>query len=353
MPLWATEKEGWFVWIFPCGTSLQRAQPLVFGWEGELYLKTRSRHGAATLVTASAVAHPLRRLCVFRDLIEHLIRLNARRGRQLLEMELARRSAANCTDPLRYVVDHLAPSFCERDWNEAYQEDVGTESGRAVQVDLSVEMAAVTEAIPAPTFSVPSLWLYGRVWALRPRTVVPTAMYVRLGDGEALGLTGEYTLASAVESQWRTTVETFVAAAAARLAARERPGEVSLALHSAREAIARNGYWQCGDLLFLPGNPPRLGYVLPTHHNRVLGCQSDHDLAMTSALHMPPSISLLSAFRRSAAGEWLPFHAPHGLCFGSGPPTVSPVSPGLALAAYLRWAALRIAANGKFHALDG
>jgi hypothetical protein len=108
---------------------------------------------------------------------------------------------------------------------------------------------------------------------------------------------------------------------------------------------------QDGDLLFLPGNPPRVGHLLPSHYNHVLGRQSHRDLAMTAPLVLPPQVVSPRVYKRTSE-RWEPMHLPHGLCLGGDPPRDRPNSPGLTLAAYLRWAAVRIATNGRFNAND-
>lgn len=334
---------------YPCGSSLQQAQPLVLKDE-EVFVKTRRRRGVAALVTALGVAHPLRRLCSFKTLIEHSRRLNGPSVRHLLKTEFHRQSAAGCTDALRYVVDHLAPSFSERDWNESYQEIAGLHSQSVPPVDLAAEIAGIAEAIPGPDLPSPTLWLLGRAWVLEANPEATSSLHVRWGNGVILGLTGAYALASTLARQWENAVQGFVARSAAQLADDIQNVPTGSALQKAREELSRTGFWQSADLLFLPG--PRLGYILRPHYNRILQRESIRDLAMTAPLELPPRISFPSIYLRSAGGRWAPFQPPHGLCLGGDPPSVRPADPGLALAAYLRWAALRVAANGKFHASD-
>jgi hypothetical protein len=57
-------------------------------------------------------------------------------------------------------------------------------------------------------------------------------------------------------------------------------------------------------------------------------------------------------YLRDAAGRWRPFRLPHGLCLGGGMPTSWPSDPGLALVAYLRAVANRVASAGRFHEAD-
>ena len=53
------------------------------------------------------------------------------------------------------------------------------------------------------------------------------------------------------------------------------------------------------------------------------------------------------------ARGWERYRPPNGLCLGGSAPVARPESPGVALAAYLRWAAQRVASNGRFHSSDG
>jgi hypothetical protein len=92
--------------------------------------------------------------------------------------------------------------------------------------------------------------------------------------------------------------------------------------------------------------------VLPTHYNHTLHRDSCGDLAIAAPLNLRPRLSSLRVFIRSTGANWQPFDPPNGLCLGRDPLDELPDSPGLALVGYLRWAAVRLAANGKFHAND-
>ncbi len=342
------------MFTFPFDATLQRLEPL-FVRDGEIFVKTRQDHGEATLVTAQGVAHPLRRLCTARTWQQHMLRLNRPLLREQLAQERAQRSPSGETGALRYFVEYLAPSFQARDWDEGYRDEAAPASAPTQAApepgDWAAEIAALVENVPLPEVPSPSFWLFGRVWGLAARATAPTALHVRFGQ-EILGLTGDYVLAQKLETQWKQRCQALVATLAQRLVDRAQTGPVPPHLQQALDEIARCGAYEHGDLLFLSGRPPRLGHVLPSHYNRILGRQTNRDLAVVALLQLPPSISHPTVYQRNCAGRWEPCPLPNGLCLGGGPPEDRPTTPGLALAAYLRWAALRIAANGKFHASD-
>jgi hypothetical protein len=333
---------------FTLGTLAQRLQPLVF-LGNEVYAMTRLESASAALVTALGVEHALRPLGSLDTLREHHLRINAPGARQLLQIELARVGAARCSDPLRYFVEYLGPVFRERDCKEDELLDPGSDEHEPT-VGVAGELSLPSDQIPAPVSPSPSLWLLGRVWMLRPMPPQGGRMYVRWGGG-TLGLSGDYVLASTLQTEWRKEIAVFVAESARRLAEGLRGSEKSAALGKAREFITRNGCLEMGDLLYIPGNPPYVGHVLPPHYNRVLGRRSHRDLAVAAPLVLPPRVAGPYVYRRRAAA-WEPFALPHGLCLGPAPPAGWPDCPGLALAAYLRWAAIRLAMNGRFHSSD-
>jgi hypothetical protein len=167
-----------------------------------------------------------------------------------------------------------------------------------------------------------------------------------------LGPTGETISVGQVDRRWREAVSGFVTQAADRLIDAGVDLAPGAAVAAARQEIARTNCLQRGDLIFLAGSPSRVGHVLPPHYNRVLGRQSHRDLAMMVALTRPPRIESPEVFVCDGQGRWRPFHLPHGLCLGGSPPDIRPETPGLALLAFLRWSACRIASNGAFHAND-
>lgn len=333
---------------FPYGQAMQRLQPLVLVGE-DVYVKTRQERGGATLVTALGVEHPLRRLCSARTLVEHHQRLNWRACRELLHAACARQNASACTDPLGYFLTYLVPAFVARDWTES-RLSVAPVSG-VMPPDVSAAMEELARHCPFPPVPCPSLWVLGRVWYLAATAPRPGCVHVQY-DGTTLGLTGEFMAVKALESTWYEHMHGFVVEAAAPLLQRGKPQSDVVTLRSAQHEVARAGVLQCSDLLFIAGTPPRLGYVLPPHYNRSLHRQSNNDLAMAAPLTLPPTIGGLEAYQRDAAGRWGPARLPHGLCLGPAPVSRMQDAPGLALAAYLRWAAWRVASNSRFHELD-
>jgi hypothetical protein len=334
---------------YPFDLPFQHHQPLVF-LGGDVFTRTRGPAGPAELVTALGVVHPLRRLGPAMTLVRHHLSRSRDEARRLVQAELAARQPGGM-DALRYFVEYLVPAFAERDRGEEPPPDALTVR-EARPADLYAEVDACLDGLPAPDLPAPALWLCGRVWPLRAMPPGEGRLWVRWGEAP-LGLTDEYRPVSTLRDEWHQAVRRFVSRAAARVAERCRRGGRLPAPEAAREEVARSGCVQRGDLLFLPGEPPWLGHVIPPHYNRVLGGPSRRDLAITAPLELPPKLYLLAVYRRNPAGRWEPFAPPHGLCLGPGPPAVRPESPGLALAAYLRWAAVRIAANGQFHVSDG
>jgi hypothetical protein len=176
-------------------------------------------------------------------------------------------------------------------------------------------------------------------------------MHVRRGQ-TCLGLTGEQSPVSVLEAEWRRDVQRHLAEGAERIVEQARRHQPAADRGPAADELARNGFVRRGDLVLFDGRPPLLGYVLPTHYNHVLGRQSRGDLALAAPLQLPPQLTPPRLLQRAAGGRWEPYQPPHGLCLGGGLPQDRPQTPGLTLAAYLRWAALRLAANGKFHSSD-
>ena len=91
---------------------------------------------------------------------------------------------------------------------------------------------------------------------------------------------------------------------------------------------------------------------MPPHYNTALGRATGRDLALVAALTFPPQIGSLQVYGRASSGTWHAVTLPHGLCLGKSPRGTIANQPGLALAAYLRWAAARVAVNGRFNQYD-
>lgn len=327
---------------------MQRLQPLVL-CDGDVYAKTHQQSGVATLVTALGVEHPLRRLVSARTLLEHHQRSNRQAFCQLLQAECMRQNARACSDPLGYFLTYLLPAFLERDWYEDYLTVAPTSP--APPVDVTAEMAELAGHCPVPHIPFPALLVLGRVWKLAASPPVQENVYVRFGS-TTMSLTGEFVPVGALERIWREEVQRFVTDMGRQVVQKENLQGDSMTLQRAHDELTRIGCLQYGDVLFIAGTPPRLGYVIPPHYNRSFGHQSQRDLAMTAPLALPPTIGGLGVYQRTAPGRWMPVSPPHGLCLGPNPEGSMADTPGLALAAYLRWAAWRVASNGRFHEHD-
>jgi len=320
----------------------------------ELYVKSdrSDDDDEVNFVTAMGMKHPLRRLCSKRTLDEQFVRRNADAVGRLIRAGLARARADNQLDDLRYFVEGLLPAFQGRDWSDHFELDLFPKPAEPTLVpDVVGQISELSQAFPTPVLPSPSYLLLGRIRMLRLDPAAAGGDRVCHGR-ETLGPTGEIIPVAHVDRRWRDAVSGFVADAVDRLvdaAIDLAPGSTVIA---ARQEIARTGCLERGDLIFLAGPPSRVGHVLPPHYNLVLGRQSDRDLAMMVALTRPPRIETPQVFVRNSQGRWVPFHLPHGLCLGGSLPDIRPETPGIALLAYLRWAACRIASNGAFHAND-
>jgi hypothetical protein len=336
---------------YPYDLALQSLQPLVI-LDGEIYTKTRQpRRAGAELVTALGVVHPLRRLCSAKRFAAHHRRTNQETSQRLVQAELATRMhSGGYADTLRFFVDYLGPAFQLRDQGEDCLADAPPPS-EVVDLNLTAEVVRIVEGLPAPRPPSPSFWLCGRVWTMQPTPPARGALQVRR-DQETYGLANQHVLIRNLVSNWQQEVQSYLSRVIADLSERTPPQEPSEAVVKARSELASQGFVVRGDLLYLDGSPPRLGYLLPDHFNHVLGRHSHRDLAITAPLSMPPRITGPSVFRRSTQG-WERYRPPNGLCLGGSAPSPRPESPGVALAAYLRWAAQRLAANGRFHSGDG
>jgi hypothetical protein len=318
----------------------------------ELYVKTDRSDDDVNLVTAMGVKHPLRRLCSKRTLDEQFVRRNAEVVGRLIRAGLARVQADNQLDDVRYFVEGLLPAFQGRDWSDQFELDFFPVPAEPTIVpDVVGQIDELSSAFPTPVLPSPSFLILGWFRMLRTEPAAAGGDHVLHGR-EMLGPTGETISVGQVDRRWREAVSGFVTQAADRLIDAGVDLAPGAAVAAAREEIARTGCLQRGDLIFLAGSPSRVGHVLPPHYNRVLGRQSDRDLAMMVALTRPPRIESPEVFVRNGQGRWHPFHLPHGLCLGGSPPEIRPETPGLALLAFLRWCACRIASNGAFHASD-
>jgi hypothetical protein len=338
--------------LFPIDDHLKRLEPVVFLEDG-VYVKTRGEGDeSSSFVTAHGVVHALRRLIGRHLLYEHLVRRNAGSIRSYLQTEFARARSGRGEDELRYLVEQLLPSFAERDWSTRFS----LEAGAGVVPEFSPsERSAIFDTlwrtIPAVFVPTPSVLILGRFRLLCIVSRTRYGYHVRHG-GAVLEPTGSEVPVNLVEDGWRAEIRAWLARTVAKLTECNDAGAESATLARARVQIDQQGFFQQGDVLFLPGEPPRVGHVVPRHFNRAIGRDSKRDLAMVAPFNLPSHITHPQVYKKTPEGRWVPLRLPHGLCLGGSPPDIRPESPGLALLAYLRWAAARIAANGAFHASD-
>lgn len=333
----------------------QRLEPVVFLADG-VFVKSERFDDGVSFVTALGVPHALRRLCSRRALDEQFVRCNAGTVARQIHLRLALTRIDVCRDDLRYFVDGLLPAFHGRDWSEEFEvdADAAMETPRPPgTLGTEDEIDALSRELPVPVLPSPSLLALGLFRLLGPsRPADPDCSdQVRRGC-ETLVPTDHSVSVEQVNQHWHEAVGAFVGQTVARLVDAGGDAGSSPAVAAAREEVGRTGCLERGDLLFLPGQPPRVGHIVPTHFNRVLGRPSERDLAMVVPLTRPPRILTPQVFARDGRGRWSHFHLPHGLCLGDGPHGLRPQDPGLALLAYLRWASIRISANGAFHVND-
>jgi hypothetical protein len=333
--------------------GLWKMQPIL-ALGDDLFVKTTGAGDGVTLTTAQGVLHRFRRFGPRAILPEHQSRLAAAWIRRNLGVELERhRLKGRSEDVLAYFVDFLWPASQDRDWGIADPASAARELQGFAELDAEVDR--LCRGVPPPSWSwpSPSLWVLGRIWMLRE--VVRRAEAVdRVEWGKAyFELSDEHFAPANLERRWLEEARSYLDRATLQL--RDRPGTRadSEAVRTARSELERAGCLVRGDLLLLPGNPPRLGYILPPHWNCVLGRMSRNELAMTAPLTLPPLLVSPGVYARGSDGRWAPYPLPHGLCLGGGLPAERPDSAGLALLTLLRWSAVRVVANGgMFHASD-
>lgn len=337
---------------FPFGDRFQALQPLVF-LANEVLIKSQAASTECVLRTAAGVTHPLGTLGRFDSIWRNALQGMLPSTQQFVSHELPRRVAELSTSPLAYFTEFLVPAFRERDFSEA-SDFSECSAPRPVRVDWTDAVVSAAKNIPAPEFVWPSVWVFGRVWKLHEQPIRKGCWQVITPKGR-YALSGDFYLLNTLVANWHNAVSKYVSEVAARFAQQAGSDTDYSALGAATRQLQVHGFVEYADLLFLPGSPPRLGHLIPAHYNRALQRQVNRDLAMTAPLTVPPtaypSKSLLTVCERRATG-WSAVSLPHGLCLGPDPPTYPQASPGVGLAAFLRWAAERIAENGVFHSSD-
>jgi hypothetical protein len=206
------------------------------------------------------------------------------------------------------------------------------------------------EAIPQPNFPEPALVILGRIWHLK-EAVKPVGLSL-FHQGKDYRLTGSYQTVGQLSRRWTTMVVEEISRAIQDPGKIEAAEEEAFALRSFR----RNGFIEDGDLVVLRSDMA-LGHVVPCHFNQTLNAICDRNLAVFASFGkkdaIPRDDALMVGVRE--AGGWRLLGLHRRICLGSRPVEVSGlecIPSDLRLAVFLRFAAFRIAANGRFNEQD-
>jgi hypothetical protein len=318
--------------------EIQRMQPLIF-LDDWAYV-AGDGEPAVTLSTPPGARLPMRRFCPVSAIEEHCARAQARQLHA--EFDAATRSGGpSCAEAARLFADRIVPAM--RQWLAREPTSVPPDN----QPPITLEMRERHWPLPPLRIRQPSLLLLGRLWSLGERRD-DSRMGVET-EHRAYAITGDYASTFEVGLVWYREARD-------RLRKQRQPGSSDLGLspraRATLEAFQVDGSAECGDLVVLATSPPLLGHILPAHYNVTLGGQSSRDLAVCAPFRC--TTSALTIWRKQN-GRWTQFGPPHGLCFGAAPHSTEWASIDdldLRTAIYLRFVAIRLAANGKFHEQD-
>jgi hypothetical protein len=344
--------------VFPGEGALQSLQPLLL-IDGRFYVAGPGGGiPGVALVSALGVVHPYRVLCDARVVLAHAARINVDLLRERLQRECTAKRSLSAMDPLMFFIDVMVPGLAERDVGGSFRcETSSGESSDGIRAPSasSMDLEDALRGAPVPVLHSPSLWVLGRAWRLVRATVISASIHVTCG-ADLLSMTGEYSNLKALRQEWDGAVSDYCDSVASVLCA-EKATALPVGFEVAQRALAMSGVFSNGDILYLGSRPARVGYVVPAHYNHTLGRRADRDLALTAPLGFPPAIpqnSDLLIYQRGESNRWEPM--PRSVCLGVSPSV--PAGEGLAAAgvnllAFLRFGAVRIAANGRFHEHDG
>jgi hypothetical protein len=332
--------------------DLDRLHPVVV-FDGEMYGVARRQTTEMTLVSAVGVRHPMRRLVSPRVWREHSARVARDQFLRAVVGEMAEHRGVP-DDLIVYFLTVVVPRVEGRDWGGEVTTSLSAERPVVRPSSRPLDLDQAARSLPAPIVPGPSLVVAGRAWRLA-RAASPTGVHVCVGR-ETWSPCGEYLPVKALEDRWRVGFDETVSHAAR--AALDRSGDTDPPdIGDALRELRRTGAVQRGALLFIASKPPCIGVVLPRHHNVSIGRYVKGDVALVTEFKVARSdagLAGLGVFGRSPQGVWSPLSLPRGICIGSGVPArPAQLDPELAAVAYLRWAATRIAANGRFHEHDG
>jgi hypothetical protein len=344
--------------VFPTEGALQSLQPLLLIDGRFCVAGPGGGASGVALVSALGVVHPYRVLCDARVVLAHAARINVDLIRERLQGECTAKRSLSAMDPLMFFIDVIVPGLAERDVGGGFRyggSSGGSGGGMRVPSAPSVDLEDALRGAPVPVLLSPSLWVLGRAWRLVRATAIPPSVHVTCG-ADLLTMTGEYSNLKKLRQEWDGAVSDYCDSVASVLCA-EKVTASPVRLEVAQRALTMSGVFSNGDILYIGSRPARVGYVVPAHYNHTLGRRADRDLALTAPLDFPPAIpqnSDLLIYQRGQSNRWEPM--PRSVCLGVSPSV--PVGGGLTAAgvnllAFLRFGAVRIAANGRFHEHDG
>jgi hypothetical protein len=211
----------------------------------------------------------------------------------------------------------------------------------------TAELAAGPVALPEvmrlllePALPQPSVLIFGRFWLLAPGKN-ERSLRIEV-DGQSLVSTGQYRHVRDISASWAQSSFGLLQGECQRR--RLAFPEDAPGLAEAQRAFREQGLVERGDLLLFGGNPPLLGHVLP-ERGRNLAIAAP----FTFPVRVPPSG--LAVLERHGS-QWRHSVRENGVCLGPAPDVsewAQASSPAVGLALFLRFAAVRFAANGKFH----
>jgi hypothetical protein len=331
----------------PCDIHLG-LQPLFIAGS-RLFVRSEAAGCQALVVCPNGITIPLGELCSNEDFQRRHLRRSREWFRQSVEAAIAKR-ALGCLGLLGLVVDVLLPGIRARDFGTEF-DTLGAASPIRPAVD-SREANVDYNAIPPLELPATALNVYGRFWLLAEGVARRRQTHVWFGH-RCLVPTGDYWSASTLSKQWQANLEAVAESIASKIMSAGTTAPESQAVIRASQAVREHGAFEEGDLVFINGQPPRLGCVIPAHQNQVVGAIGAKQYAITTTLRhpIPATVTDFQVYRRTAAHRWEPFQ--HNLCLGERGHFYIEHSPALANWAHLRWAAERIAINGRFHVNDG
>lgn len=356
----------------PLDESLHACQPLAVVEEGALCVCVGTEPPDAVMVTAAGLEYPMACLAPQAELIGHARDVNRAGVKVAIREAIASASARRLTDALEYFYYDVVLPVRARDFADAADgqpQRPGPRPPAAPPADLAEALESAAGEFPLAPLPVPSLVFLGRAWALGPAVRVPGRMGL-LYRGRWYTPTGRHVTVGTLKREWAERVRRYVTDCAQALAPPEPEPEpeseegadaspAAAELRKARQQLRAEGHVRIDNLLFLPGNPPKLGVILPDHQNVSLWKRVEQDAAMVSDLALPPHPGAnLSLYVRGADGRWSRSVLPHGLCAGFAGSERTPYPPnasaGLKAAVYLYTAAVHYGAqNRRFHVNDG